>query len=87
MRAEPSAQLITIKVNGDSYQVAPGTSVAAALMNSGRSQFRRSVDGETRGPVCGMGICYECRVSIDGVSQIRSCTVRCVEGMEVLTDV
>ena len=66
--------------------MAAGTTVAAAVMASGESAFRRSVTGEPRGPLCGMGICFECRVTIDGVPHSRSCQTPCVEGMEVRTD-
>jgi hypothetical protein len=36
--------------------------------------------------LCGMGICLECRVTIDGREHSRSCTTLCAEGMEVRTD-
>ncbi len=45
--------------------------------------YRRSVSGEPRGPLCGMGICFECRVTIDGREHCRSCQVPAAEGMEV----
>jgi len=63
-----------------------GATVAAAILNTGNGAMRRSVSGGWRGPLCGMGICYECRVTIDGVAQARSCQVLCREGMEVRTD-
>ena len=58
----------------------------AAIQRSGRSAFRRSVTGEPRGPVCGMGICYECRVTVNGVANQRSCLLLCEPGMEIHTD-
>ena len=53
---------------------------------AGVSQFRRSVSGEPRGPLCGMGICFECRVTIGGRAHCRSCQEVCRPGMEVRTD-
>jgi sarcosine oxidase subunit alpha len=50
---------------------------------AGRSGFRRSVSGELRGPLCGMGICFECRVLVDGQLHVRSCQMLCREGMEI----
>ena len=47
-------------------RVTPDVSIAAAILMSGRSATRRSVSGEPRGPLCGMGICFECRVTVDG---------------------
>ena len=64
----------------------PGAMVSAAVAISGASRFRRSVTGEPRAPLCGMGICYECRVTIDGRAHAKSCQIPCEEGMEVHTD-
>lgn len=76
--------LITISIDGQSVKVQPGTNVAAAISNH-KNLARISVSGEQRAPVCGMGICYECRVTVDGVAQLRGCLVTCKEGMEVTT--
>ena len=62
-----------------------GVSLAAALLNAGVWDLRRSVDGAPRGPLCGMGICYECRVTIDGVPHRRACLVPAADGMIVVT--
>ncbi|WP_031499528.1 2Fe-2S iron-sulfur cluster-binding protein [Bryobacter aggregatus] len=74
-----------ITINGKAHDVPNGASVAAVLMNLGLSP-RRSVQGEARGPVCGMGICMECRVTIDGLAHCRGCQTLTREGMKVLTD-
>lgn len=76
---------LTIFVNGRAVEAREGTTVAAALLNAGVPGFRRSVEGEMRGPVCGMGVCMECRVTIDGEAQVRSCQRLCRDGMEVET--
>lgn len=76
---------IKISIDGQSVLVAEGTSVAAAVMNAGQSFFRRSVSGEPRAAMCGMGICYECRVTVDGKRHARSCQIRCQPGMKIVT--
>jgi sarcosine oxidase subunit alpha len=77
---------IQLKVNGRPVTVPTGTVVAAAIAQAGILQFRRSVSGQGRGPLCGMGTCMECRVTINGQTQCRSCQTLCAEGMEVNTD-
>ena len=77
---------VEISVNGRPLTVRPGTTVAAAVLLAGFAEFRRSVTGQPRGPVCGMGICYECRVRVDGVPHVKSCQVPCKAGMEIATD-
>lgn len=74
-----------IKLYGAVYDVPAQTSVAAALMNAGLVA-RRSITGEARGPLCGMGICFECRVTVDGIAHERGCQLMVREGMEVSTD-
>ncbi len=66
--------------------VEDGSTVAAAVFAYGAVTFRRSIGGELRGPLCGMGVCFECRVTIDGVKLSRSCNVIAVKGMEVDMD-
>ncbi len=80
------SEQVTIRVNGHPTTVPRGTSVAAAIAAAGEQAFRKSVTGQLRGPVCGMGICGECCVTIDGAAHQRSCVIRCAEGMEVTTD-
>jgi sarcosine oxidase subunit alpha len=77
--------LITIIINNIPVVVDEGTTVAAAISNTGVAGYRTSVVGEPRGPLCGMGICFECRVRIDGVEHRRSCNVLATDGMEVVT--
>ncbi len=74
---------VQLKINGVAIHVPRGSTVAAAVLLAGRSAFRRSVSGELRGPLCGMGICFECRVAVDGQEHVRSCQMLCREGMEV----
>jgi sarcosine oxidase subunit alpha len=77
---------VQLRVNGEPVTVPAGTIVAAAVAHAGVTRFRRSVVGQSRGPLCGMGICMECRVTINGQSQCRSCQLLCEEGMDVRTD-
>ncbi len=79
-------ETVTIIIDGQATQVEVGTTVAAAVLNSGRTVLRRSAAGAPRGPLCGMGICFECRVEIDGMAHSRSCQIHCRAGMEVRTD-
>ena len=55
---------IQIKINGKPVSVTPLTVVATAIAAEGIRRFRRSVKGKPRTPLCGMGVCFECRVTI-----------------------
>lgn len=76
---------ITININGKDVQTESGISVAAALARSGLNTTRISVTGEQRAPVCGMGICQECRVTIDGQAHKLACQTLCIDGMQIET--
>lgn len=79
------SDLVTILVNGRALRVSRDISLAAALLNEGDRALRKSVQGFARGPVCGMGTCFECRVTIDGDRHRRACLEPVVEGMTVDT--
>ena len=76
---------VKLTVNGGVLEVPAGISVAAAVARA-EQPFRRSPSGQHRLPVCGMGVCFECRVCIDGIAQQRACMVPVREGMRVDTD-
>ncbi len=72
---------ITIMVNGSPIEAYPGESIAAALLAAGQRAFRQTLGGNSpRGLFCGMGICYDCMVTVDGVPNVRSCMTTVQEG-------
>lgn len=75
---------ITLQINQSPVAVRAGVSVMAALSLDGPGLTRYSVLGEPRSAVCGMGICQECRVWINGVSRL-ACQTLAAEGMVVQT--
>jgi len=77
---------VRLTVNGVGVRVPVGTVVAAAVARAGLTTFRRSVFGEPRAPLCGMGVCFECRVTIDGQRHCLSCQAICEDGMAVVTE-
>jgi aerobic-type carbon monoxide dehydrogenase small subunit (CoxS/CutS family) len=77
--------LISVTINDQMVMVNPGISVAAAITLSGNPVTRTSVTGQPRAPVCGMGICTECRVNIDGQAHQLACQTLCLDGMQIKT--
>ena len=80
------AASVEIVVDGRAVTVEAGITLAAALWNAGVRAFRRSVTGQPRAPVCGMGICFECRVTVDDTPHVRSCMAEVRADMRVRTD-
>lgn len=77
--------VISITIDDQRVDVNAGISVAAAIALSGNQVTRTSVTGQPRAPVCGMGICMECRVTIDGQAHQLACQTLCLDGMRIST--
>lgn len=75
-------KLISLTIAGLPYQVQEGITVAAALSASGQDHCRISVSQQPRAAFCGMGVCQECRVIIDGVQRL-ACQTLCQGGMKI----
>ncbi|RQB77379.1 (2Fe-2S)-binding protein [Pseudomonas aeruginosa] len=76
--------MIELFIDRRPLRVAVGTSVAAALAFGGDGCSRSAIGGGRRAPLCGMGACQECRVSIDGRRRL-ACQTLCQAGMRVET--
>lgn len=74
--------LLNVTLNGESLWVPEGVSVAAALSLSGEGSCRVSVSGQARTPFCGMGVCQECRVTVNGLRRL-ACQTLCQPGMQI----
>lgn len=60
-----------------------GQSVAAALIAAGERCLRIDEAGNPKGALCGIGVCWECRCIINGVSNTRACMTQVAPGMVV----
>lgn len=84
---QTSDSTVVIDVNGHPLQTPSGLTVVAALLAADQLELRTHlVTGERRGAFCGMGICWECAIEIDGVPETRACMTLVRNGMCVKTD-
>ncbi len=83
MPAEAAHSELTIEVDGRPVAAVPGQTVAAALLGAGITVFRHTPAGSPRGLYCGMGVCYDCLVTIDGLADQRACITPVRPGMRV----
>jgi len=75
----------TLLVDGRSVAIVEGDSIAAALMRAGILVLRRSRSGEPRGVFCGIGICNDCLVTVEGHPNVRACITPAEAGLVVET--
>ena len=73
---------LTITIDGEALTVPEGISVAAALALTGDPTTRQAVNGDLRAPFFGMGVCQECRVTVDGL-RVLACQTLCRAGMQI----
>jgi predicted molibdopterin-dependent oxidoreductase YjgC len=73
-------------VDGTTLQAYPGETISAALLAAGVRTLRRTEKtNQPRGMFCGMGVCFDCLVTVDGRPHLRACLTRVEPGMQVTT--
>lgn len=77
---------MTFLVDGKSFTALQGDTIASALYASGVRSWRRSRDGGERGLLCGIGICFDCLVTVNGQMDQRACQTLVTQGMVVQTN-
>ncbi|MFD5777369.1 (2Fe-2S)-binding protein [Streptomyces fungicidicus] len=76
-----------IVVDGEPLSFVEGQTVAAALVAAGRVAWRTTrVGRRPRGVFCGIGVCFDCLVTLDGARGQRACLVPARPGMTVTTE-
>jgi predicted molibdopterin-dependent oxidoreductase YjgC len=74
-----------IEFDGQPVSVLDDVSLASALLEAGIEVNRLTpVSGAPRAPYCMMGVCFDCLVQVNGVSQ-RACQLRVSQGMRAFT--
>jgi hypothetical protein len=83
---EAATPAFTIELDGVAIAVEAGQSVAAALIAAGIRSWRRTrVEDQPRGVFCGIGVCFDCLATINGIPNQRACLVEARPGDVVTT--
>ena len=85
MQSETVVSKFDIEVDGRLIPAEAGQTVAAALIAAGITVFRHTPAGAPRGVFCGMGVCFDCLVMVDGLAEQRACMTPVQRGMRVQT--
>ena len=79
---------IEFTFDGESINAITGQSVAAALLAANQRALRKTrFNNNDRGVFCGIGVCFDCLVVIDGITNQRACLNEAKPGMKVQTQV
>lgn len=82
---ERSGATIDVFCDGERLSAIEGESIAATLTAHGVRKFCQSREGDDRGMFCGMGVCFDCRVAVDGRAGQRACLTTVQQGMMIET--
>jgi predicted molibdopterin-dependent oxidoreductase YjgC len=74
---------LQVELNGKLVTGYEGETVAALFAAENLSALRTTQDGEARGMFCGMGVCFDCLVVINGIPNTRACMTWLKEGMKI----
>ncbi|MFC7614917.1 (2Fe-2S)-binding protein [Actinokineospora soli] len=75
-----------VEVDGAAVTAQPGQTVAGLLLSLGRASWRTTRSGgRPRGVFCGIGVCHDCLVVVNGVPDVRACQRLLVDGDRVRT--
>ncbi len=78
--------LMTVYVDGERHRALPGQTVAALLLATGRRSWRTTrLGGRPRGVFCGIGVCYDCLLVVNGLPDVRACLRELRDGDRVET--
>ena len=73
-----------MEVDGVATLAYRGETVASVMLAARQRTLRKTrKDGEPRGLFCGIGVCYDCLVAVDGRANLRACMIRAEPGMKV----
>ncbi|HET8594479.1 MAG TPA: (2Fe-2S)-binding protein [Intrasporangium sp.] len=76
----------SFEFDGTPVPFRPGQTIGAALVADGRPSWRTTrLAGSPRGIFCGIGVCFDCLVTVDGEPNQRACLVRADAGQVVTT--
>ena len=91
MRLEQGIQrgaAFEITIDGEAVTAFPGETLATVLLSTGQRRFRATSNtAEPRGVYCGMGICFDCLVTLDGCPNVRACVTLAQPGARLETQV
>jgi len=83
--APAPGRLITVSIDGEALQGLEGQSIAGLLLGADRLAWRTTAVGRRgRGVFCGIGVCYDCLITVNGLRDVRACQRLAVDG-DVLT--
>ena len=80
---EAAAADVVVHYRGTAIRCRAGDTVAAAMVDAGELACRVAGDGQPRGVFCGMGVCHECLVVVDGRPGRRACLEPVRDGMRI----
>ncbi|MFM7211616.1 MAG: (2Fe-2S)-binding protein [Actinomycetota bacterium] len=79
--AGSTASQMGFTFDGTAYSASDGQTIAAALIDHGILSWRHTrVDDQPRGILCGIGVCFDCLITVNGEPNVRACMTQVEDG-------
>ncbi|MFE6686965.1 (2Fe-2S)-binding protein [Streptomyces sp. NPDC057743] len=76
---------LRITVDDELLDGIAGQTIAGVLLAAGRLAWRRGPSGAPRGVFCGIGVCFDCLVTVGDERDVRACRRRARDGDVITT--
>jgi D-hydroxyproline dehydrogenase subunit gamma len=76
---------IEVTIDGRAVAATAGRTVAGVLLADGVTGWRRDGAGALRGVFCGIGVCFECLLTVNGQDSVRACQRVARDGDDIVT--
>lgn len=78
---------VEFTLDGRPLSAVAGQTVAAALIDAGVRSWRTTrLRGSPRGVFCGIGVCFDCLITVDGRAGVRACLLPVADGMALVSE-
>lgn len=83
---QPPTEQVIYFFNNTAEEAFAGQNVAAAILQNGNRILRTTrTTNKPRGIFCGIGVCFDCLIVINGIPNQRACLVEIRDGMRIET--
>ncbi|MGB4779681.1 (2Fe-2S)-binding protein [Microbacterium sp.] len=77
---------VTVTLNGEPVEGRQGQTIAGVLLGAGETSWRDAQTGG-RGVFCGIGVCFDCVITVNGTENVRACQRTACNGDELTIEV
>ena len=79
-RIRPQVDTVTVYIDDQPFMATAGEPVANVLLSEGFNSVH-TTNGQSRGPYCMMGVCFDCMITLQDGQVEQACQVYAEDGI------